>query len=161
MRKIQSFGLSDSYRSRYKSYLKSLRSLVFVPVRDISAAVGIILNMRPKSTEPDFAQLVKFEVYFFRTWVVDSSLFPLELWNQYGVLTGRTTNICEGWHHRLQKRISRPKPTVFELLNCFKCEHFAYSRPITMPKYKKNQSLIDLFSGYADGSMSLELYTAQ
>lgn len=122
-------------------------------------ALSIIYQHRPKFGCENLAELEKlekFEKYFFETWFGENAQYPPSLWNHYGTVSGRTTNIVEGWHNRLKNRLSRTHPTIAELLSVFRKEHFSHlnqSSTISIKDFYAN-----LFVKLSTGELSLAMY---
>ena len=58
-------------------------------------------------------------LYYKSTWIDGN--FPPKLWNVHSS-SMRTNNMVEGWHSKLNKRLRKSHPNIYELINYLKKE---------------------------------------
>ncbi|CAF1254519.1 unnamed protein product [Rotaria sordida] len=80
--------------------------------------------------------------YFDNNWMSD-----INLWNVFG-LDSRTNNVCEGYHNRMNSRIYRHHPNIWDLINFMKAEEkrvqnikLQWSSGASKPKNKRTTAL--------------------
>lgn len=63
--------------------------------------------------------------YITDTWISfsDGSLFNRLIWNQFGVVRGRTNNVAEGFHSALNKKMNKTTTSFWEVANVLKKMH--------------------------------------
>lgn len=124
-RAIQSNGLTNFFRGGLKSFFRLYLGLAFVPLARLDEAYSYIRFSFPPASHPAYSSCIEFDKYFHQTWFnSERAYFPRHLWNHYNNLGPRTTNGAEGWHHRLNKRISRAHPKECDLIDTLKQESF-------------------------------------
>lgn len=104
MRKIKEYGLFQHYVKKAKSrrFLSEIMSLPFLPHEQIPVMFQDFCNVIQPNHEQGFHRLME---YLEATWV-NSSHFPPSAWSVFGQAV-RTNNDVEGWHHGLNRMVSR------------------------------------------------------
>jgi len=64
---------------------------------------------------PNVPQAPQFDHYMMHTYVGNGALFPKAIWNLFNSVD-RTTNMCEGFHSKLNKRMGHHTPSVFKII---------------------------------------------
>lgn len=107
-RKVQELGLVTSYKenSTIREHVRMCAALAHLPKEYIPEAWLLIMENSPQEDA-----LVKFSDYFVEQWLQDSDF----IWVCYKE-RHRTTNSVEGWHHRLNNRVGKAHPNIYELL---------------------------------------------
>ncbi|CAF0899864.1 unnamed protein product [Rotaria sp. Silwood1] len=61
-------------------------------------------------------EVIELLQYFENNWISN-----IELWNMFG-LYSRTNNTCEGYHNRINSRLQRNHPNIWQLISFMKVE---------------------------------------
>ena len=106
-RKIVEVGLGQTYREREDKYLylRKVMALPFLPADHIEDAFE---NLMEQAEELGNDQVLSFMTYVKRTWI-DSQVWPPINWSVFDETT-RTNNDVEGWHYRMNLKISAKPP---------------------------------------------------
>lgn len=115
-RKVQSIGLSTLYvqNELVRRHVRMCAALAYLPPEYVDEGWLSIME-----DNPDEPLVGEFNDYFVGTWLENDFFKPL--WCCYG-RQHRTTNAVEGWHNRLNKRISNVHPNIFVLVQALKQE---------------------------------------
>lgn len=116
-RKVQGLGLTDEYRNNehIRQSIKMCASLAFLEPGDVGEGFLLIHSQAPKND-----QLGNFFDYFVDQWLQNPEI-PESLWSCH-LRRHRTTNSVEGWHHRINYNLLKPKPRVKDVIYCLKKE---------------------------------------
>lgn len=162
-RKVQELGLATLYRDNedIRNHIRMCAALAYLPEETLPDAWLIIMESAPN--EP---LLAKFNDYFVDQWL-DNDLLWIVCQERH-----RTTNTVEGWHNRLNRRIGKAHPNIYELLKVIeeeiKCSRVAEKQAslhMRTPKRAKkcidrdhqiNFFVEDLIKGKRDLRSSLE-----
>ncbi|XP_076373351.1 uncharacterized protein LOC143258255 [Tachypleus tridentatus] len=127
-RKIQTLGYTAAYQEEngeFATWARCILSLAFVPVD------GVVASFETLIANNDFHRVVGERApdlvdYFENTWIDrphrqravgrKNPPFPIRLWNVRGRTIqglGRTNNIIEGWHHKMNKLEGIRAPNLF------------------------------------------------
>jgi hypothetical protein len=126
-RRIQNEGLATLYRDdeNIKLYSKMLIALSFVPPEDVASAFDELNESRPDNLDNVYNYWEDNYVGRLRRNRRANPLFPITMWNMRGrVADGlpRTNNSVEGWHNAFQSSVACHHPTVYTLVDHFRCE---------------------------------------
>jgi hypothetical protein len=135
-KKVQGLGLAQAYSNEYnvKKVVQLLMALAFVPPNKVMQCYNnlrrnpAVLNIDAGvyQTYPALALLFQ---YFEATWLRGN--FPIELWNVFRRHNNeRTTNVCEGWHNRFNRRVGTVHPNVWRFIVKLKKEEMHVRRAI-------------------------------
>jgi len=64
---------------------------------------------------PNLPQVPAIHQYIVNTYIGNGALFPRTMWNVFNT-TDRTTNMCDGFHSKLIKRMSHHSPSIFKVI---------------------------------------------
>lgn len=113
-RKIQTLGLTDTYRDRDSTdgrLLKYFFGLSLLPREQVEDCFcDDLMDLKPNNEKYD-----KFFDYILETYVAPDSDFPPSMWAECTSSRQRTTNVCEGFHSQLNKMFNAPHPNIFHL----------------------------------------------
>lgn len=171
-RKIQDIGLQQEYYSSADDDSNSVKRLVqesgalaFMPLDEINE-----LWCKTMDKFDNLPRAHDFFNYFTETWIDDRCLFSRSLWNYYNFNGSRTTNGCEGWHHRLNSNINSSSPNLFRVIDELK-QDYAFnmatlvqiasstSKPRRNPRFVyRNKKIMDLMNRYNQGKLTLTDY---
>ncbi|CAF1377342.1 unnamed protein product [Rotaria magnacalcarata] len=114
-RNIQFLGLQQQYASdeTLRGLCRKLMALPLMPRDRVSNSFDEIQEAANILSGLPMTRLIE---YFNNNWMLD-----IELWNVFG-FDSRTNNVCEGYHNRLNSRICRNHPNVWDLINFMKGE---------------------------------------
>lgn len=135
-RKVQELGLVTVYKEdqNVRNHIRMCAALAHLPENTLYDAWLEIME-----TAPDSALMTKFYDYFVENWL-DNNLFWLVYKERH-----RTTNAVEGWHNRLNKKVSKANPNIYELMKVIEEEMKYYSvvekqinLHLSTPKRRKN-----------------------
>lgn len=102
----------------FKKWVRLFLALPHIPHDSVGDTFAFtIMATAPFVTHPASQQ---FADYFSTTWLENDS-YPIEMWNQYGV-EHRTTNAAEGWHNKINDKVSKSHPNVFDLVKILRQE---------------------------------------
>lgn len=122
-RRVQNLGLVSLYKSddNFQRCIHLTSSLPLVPLVEVDTAWAYIQSCWPTNHE----QTLELKEYIYRTWisVSDGSLFDRVVWNQFGVVRGRTNNVAEGFHSALNKKINKTATSFWEVGSLLKKIH--------------------------------------
>lgn len=106
-RKIQELQLVREYKDNeeIRKHLLRCAALAHLPKNLISDAWLEIMEIAPNNLK-----VVRFNDYFVEQWL-DNEWF----WVCYGE-RHRTTNAVEGWHNKLNRRVGKSHPNIYELI---------------------------------------------
>lgn len=106
-RKVQELGLVTYYKERkeVRDHIRMCAALAHLPEEHISDGWLHIME-----NAPNLEALDKFNDYFVEQWLEN-----VWIWVCYNE-RHRTTNSVEGWHNRLNKRVGKVHPNIFELM---------------------------------------------
>lgn len=106
-RKVQELGLTTIYRenSEVRDHIRMCAALAHLPEEVTTDAWLHIME-----SVPDEEALVLFNDYFVEQWLESD-----RIWICYNE-RHRTTNAVEGWHTRLNNRVGKVHPNIFELM---------------------------------------------
>ena len=99
-----------------KDAVKTLMALAFLPRMLLRINFSIIEGLEVVQETPALSELV---LYHKSTWL-DGNFTP-KLWNVHSS-SMRTNNMVEGWHSKLNKRLRKSHPNIYELINYLKKE---------------------------------------
>ena len=151
-RKIQALGLTDTYRDRDSPdgrLLKYFFGLSLLPPEEVEDCFCYdLIERKPENEKYD-----KFFDYILDTYVAPDSDFPPSMWAEFTSSRQRTTNVCEGFHSRLNKMFNSPHPNIFHLADTLKTLSETYIKlggksapPKVNAKEKFLQEQIDEFN---------------
>ena len=66
----------------------------------------------------------------FKTWICEKPIFERSIWNHWDSKESRTNNPCEGYHSRINRKITSPNASIYKLINLFKTEELLISNKI-------------------------------
>ena len=109
-RKVQGLGLQTAYTTDHatSSYIRQLIALPFLPHDTIEATFE---SLRPEAT----TQPLKEFVHYIGETRINSRVWPPKCWSVF-MLSVRTNNDIEGWHHALNRRAAGRCGLPFYLL---------------------------------------------
>ena len=109
-RKVQELVLQTAYTTDHatSSYIRRLMALPFLPHETIEATFE---SLRPEATTQPLKEFVH---YIGETWI-NSRVWPPKCWSVF-MLSVRTNNDIEGWHHALNRRAAGRCGLPFYLL---------------------------------------------
>ena len=109
-RKVQGLGLQTAYTTDHatSSYIRQLIPLPFLPHDTIEATFE---SLRPEATTQPLKEFVR---YIGET-RINSRVWPPKCWSVF-MLSVRTNNDIEGWHHPLSRRAAGRCGLPFYLL---------------------------------------------
>ena len=121
-KKVQDLGLQGAYGNDndVKKFVLMMMALAFLPrnvvivcynnLRTTPAVFNINANLFIT-----YPALAAFCQYIEATWLRGS--YPIALWNVYRRANNeRTSNVCEGWHHRFNRRVAIVHPNVWRFI---------------------------------------------
>ena len=136
-KKVKEYGLLLDYRNnnRVTKYVRKIMALPFLPILLLRNSYNLH-KQRHRRLIRRFPALARLNLYVEQTWL--NGPFPLPLWNVYNrPLRLRTSDACEGWHHRWNTRVARVHPNVWYLLIALKREEVVIHRAIR--NYRRNR----------------------
>jgi hypothetical protein len=145
----------------FKTQVKRITALPFLPLEDISDAWDKIYAMR--TDDGINGAKNKYMRYVYNTWIKDNSTFNREVWNHFKNFNKRTTNDLESWHNIFNRTVGKTHANIFEFINALKSEQqkFESKREFlnignspnkVRRKYAKiNEKLLKLTEHYEDG----------
>ena len=155
-KKVLNFGLVDAYRNddRVTLFVRRIMALPFLPILLLRMNFDLHLqrNQRLIRRYPALTRLIN---YVQQTWL--NGPYPLALWNVYNrPLPLRTTNTCEGWHHRWNGRVAKIHPNIWIFVTCLKREEKVIHRVIRKirgnrpppPQIRRYRMLNELINQY-------------
>lgn len=106
-RKVQEIGLVAEYKNdtNIRQHIRMCAALAHLPPQYIDDGWLEIME-----TSPQTEQIVKFNDYFVSEWM-ESERMWICFKNRH-----RTTNTVEGWHTRINKKIGKSHPNIYELI---------------------------------------------
>ena len=135
-KRVQDLGLSTAYSDNYevKKVVQLLMALAFVPPNSVMNCYRNlrtnprVLNIDP-ATFRRYPQILLLFQYYEATWLRGN--YPIELWNVFRRDNWeRTTNVCEGWHNRFNRRVGTVHPNVWRFIVKLKKEEMHVRRAI-------------------------------
>lgn len=69
------------------------------------------------TVQPNDKQIQLFCDYILNTYILDDATFPPNIWSAFAATTVRTTNSCESYHSRLNRRFYSPHPNIFNFID--------------------------------------------
>ena len=107
------------------------RPLLYLEIGDIDEAFENLLSNLP-GVGNENRKIQQFVHYLRSTWigtgpgkdtkVLTNAMFDRSVWNLHEYLTYRTTNIAETYNKRLNDKISKPDPIIYNLIDVVKGE---------------------------------------
>ncbi|CAF0970596.1 unnamed protein product [Rotaria sordida] len=140
-RRIQQLGLQQQYM--IDDTLRALcRKLMALPLMPHDKIVYGFDEIREAADYLPGKPMIQLLQYFDNNWMSD-----INLWNVFG-LDSRTNNVCEGYHNRMNSRIYRHHPNIWDLINFMKAEEkrvqnikLQWSSGASKPKNKRTTTL--------------------
>lgn len=121
VRKVGNVGLKERFDTNFefKLLVKSLAALCMVPPADVPALYDHLSDSFPANDEACDDLLSYFERTYVRGRGNRDPMFKVQNWNHFAAAKDkdpRTTNHCEGWHHRLNSMLICKHPSIWKLL---------------------------------------------
>jgi hypothetical protein len=118
-RRVQALGLVSLYNlnGHFAELVQMIIAIALVPIDEIDNVwtyVRSIYNFDNENVQslPKYVEI---------NWISDSRpLFSREVWSHYGTLCGRTNNVAEGFHSKLNKLINKNNSSFLEILYTLK-----------------------------------------
>ncbi|CAF3249819.1 unnamed protein product [Rotaria sp. Silwood2] len=163
-RNIQQLGLSSEYvvDDEFRNTCRKLMALALMPVSLVLQAYDDLHDSVLESSSTTFDLLKPLFSYFENQWIKN---VDIQRWNVYG-LHMRTNNNAEGYHNRLNLRISKYHPNIWAFIRCIQGEENRFNHLLMQmkggltarPKTKKTlaiQHRIDtLYIRYDNGDIN-------
>ena len=113
-RRVQTLGLTTSYRddADIRKHIHMCAALAHLPSWATEEGWLFIMESSPLSQG-----IEAFNDYFVDQWIENDIVN--DMWICYGE-KHRTTNVVEGWHNRLNRRVGKMRPNIFELMKVLK-----------------------------------------
>lgn len=115
-KKIQALGLVNTFKtlsSEKSNFLKYFFGLPFLRPEEVSECFVEDLM----TVQPNDKQIQLFCDYILNTYILDDATFPPNIWSAFAATTVRTTNSCESYHSRLNRRFYSPHPNIFNFID--------------------------------------------
>jgi len=115
-RKVQDIGLSQMYKENeeIRNHVRMCAALSHLPPEHTDDGwINIMENC------PSEHLIQEFNDYFVDQWLENNKI--RDMWICFKE-RHRTTNSLEGWHHRLNQKISKIHPNVFEIITILRSE---------------------------------------
>ncbi|CAF3929308.1 unnamed protein product [Rotaria sordida] len=140
-RKIQFLGLQQQYI--IDETLRGLcRKIMALPLMPRDKILDGLDEIREAANLLPGLPMVRLLKYFDDNWMSN-----IDLWNVYD-FDSRTNNVCEGYHNRINSRIYRHHPHIWDLINFMKAEEkrvqniqLQWSSGASKPKNKRTTAL--------------------
>ncbi|CAF1653096.1 unnamed protein product, partial [Adineta ricciae] len=112
-RRILSLGLSTTYAEddEIRSCCRKLMGLCLLPLQEVE---NQFYNLRASLDSRLKQELRQLFLYFQNHWMID---VPLQMWNFHDT-THRTSNFCEAFYSRLNRRVQRSHSNIWSFINC-------------------------------------------
>ena len=135
-KKVQEYGLVELYKNddRVQAYIRKIMSLPFLPILLLRNSYSLH-KQRYRRLIRLFPQLNRLNSYVDQTWL--DGPFPIQMWNCFNrQVRLRTTNTCEGWHARWNRRVNKVHPNIWVSIMALQKEEVVVKRVIQ--KYRRN-----------------------
>ncbi|CAF1586169.1 unnamed protein product [Adineta ricciae] len=131
-RNIQALGLSRDYGSdeEIRCICRKIMALPLIPISLVSKAYDDLLNSTIACSRVKYDMLRPLFNYFENQWM---RKVDIQQWNVYGMQM-RTNNNAEGYHNRLNSRMSKYHPNIWAFIQCIKGEENRFNHLLIQMK---------------------------
>ncbi|CAF3744495.1 unnamed protein product [Rotaria sordida] len=131
-RNFQQLGLSSQYAAddEIRNTCRKLMALALMPISLVLQAYDDLHGSVLESSSTTFDSLKPLFSYFENQWIKN---VDIQRWNVYG-LHMRTNNNAEGYHNRLNLRISKYHPNIWAFIRCIQGEENRFNHLLIQMK---------------------------